>query len=571
MIPRTPSPPRARHALAPGLCALGALLLSACNNGGGGGGACAGFSSPAKGSGLGTIVAGTVAYEDKLQDADGFTGASQARPVREAKVQVVRCSDGAVLGSDVATDAGSFSVDVTNTGDVGAYVRVLAQVDDPDYALAVKDTKAAVYAVRGSPFDERTAPPQNLYATAAAGIGPPFNILDDALAAVRFVAGNLTLASPLQGLTLVWEADTTDFTAFLPASRTVEILDQPNAACPGGPPGSCADTDGYDDMVIRHETGHFIADQVSKDDSPGGAHTIGELDQDARLAWSEGWANFFGGAVADNPNYVDTFNPDIPGDRLAFSLEDLTAGDAPPGLGGSTAELPIGASLWDALDGPGGGATDADGDPADLGPGPILAAMAAVRSDPDPVELGAFWNALRTDPGNAVPELEGFRAAALLNGIDLFEDDGTDDDPATPTDLGAAPAQVDANLAWDATGAATADLDHYRVTLTQDVTYTIRTTNLSDGADTALQVLDATGATVLAGNDNFDGATYANCDSPLTPPCPANATGTGTAPLSSRVFFTPTATGPFLVEVARSATPPPSAGLFGGYRLQVTP
>jgi hypothetical protein len=558
-----PSFPRARRALALGLCGL-AVALAGCG-GGGGGGVCAGFRSPGMGSGASSTVAGTVAYQDWLQDASGFTGVSQARPVREAKVQVVRCSDGAVLGSDVSTDAGAFSVDVTNTGDVGAYVRVLAQVNDADYSLAVKDTHLAVYAVRGSPFDERTAPPQALYATASAGIGPPFNILEDALEAVRYVRDNLALAGPLQGLTLEWEANKTNFTAFCltagggcPGARTVVILDQPNAAAP--------DTDGYDDMVIRHETGHFIASQISDDDSPGGPHYSDETDQDARLAWSEGWANFFGGAVADNPDYVDTFDPVPGGGALTFSLEDLAPGFA----GGSTSELGVTATLWDGLDGT-VSVPDMDSDGSALGPGPILAAMAALKGHPAPVDFGAFWNALRTDTGTATPDLDAFRTAAHdLDGIDLFEDDGTDDDPATATILGAPPVILDANLAWDATGPATVDLDHYKVTLTAGVPYTIETTDLSDGADTLVQVLDAAGSTLLDQNDNYSGASYAGCDAS----CPPNGpypTASSREPLSSRVLFTPTATATYVVRVTRSATPPPSAGLFGGYRLHITP
>jgi hypothetical protein len=545
--------------------ALGALALSGCPGGGGGGqAACAGFVSPATGSGATVTVTGTVAYEDKAQDASGFTGAMPSLPVREAAVEVVRCSDGAVLGSDVSNDAGAFSVDVINTANVGAYVRVLAQIDDPAYSIAVKDTTAAIYAVRGNAFDERFAPPQALQATEAEGIGPPFNILDNALASVRFVEANLGLGGGLASLTLQWQAGVTDFTAYLPSTRTVFILDQPNAACPGGPPGSCADTDGYDDQVIRHEVGHFIADQVSKDDSRGGTHTIGETDQDGRLSWSEGFADFFGGAVAGNPDYVDTFAPVPAGGALTFSMEDLGAS-----TGGSTSELGVAGALWDGLDGFGGGATDTDGDPSVLGPVPILSALADLAAYPDPVEFGAFWNALRADTGNPPADVEDFRTAALAyNDIDLFEDDTTDDDPVTATVLSAPPVTHDANLVWDVAGASAFDLDHYRVTLASGTTYTILTMNLTDGADPYLTVMDDGATTVLAENDNRLGALYTSCDSVLTPACPANGPP---ELLGSRVFFTPSATATYVIQVARSPVPPPSAGLFGGYRLQITP
>lgn len=574
MIPRT-SPPRtatpapapsvfSRSVFSPFLLALSALALAGCNNSSSGSSPCSGFPSTDMGTGAPVTITGTIAYEDKLIGATGFTGATASRPVREAQVEVVRCSDGAVLGNDVSTDAGAFSVDVTNAGAVGAYVRVLAQIAATDYAIAVKDTSSAVYAVRGDGFDERTAPPQALVATEAAGIGPPFNILDNALASVRYVDTHLGLATPLLALTLMWEAETTDFTAYLPASRTVVVLDQPNAAS--------ADTDGYDDQVIRHEVGHFIADQISEDDSRGGPHSIGETDQDARLSWSEGWADFFGGAVEADPDYVDTFDPNTPNDGIFFSMEDSLAA-----VGGSTAELGVAAALWDGLDGPGGGAADTDADPSDLGAGPILAAVADLKGHPDWVEFGAFWNALRADPANGTPELEGFRSAALGNDIDLFEDNGSDDVPAGATTLSTptagSPTTSDANLAWDVTATSGPDVDHFSVPLASGVTYTIETTRLSDGADTALEVLDPTGTTVLTSNDNYNGASYLNCDSVITPACPVNGpfpTFISPEPLSSRVFFTPTASATYVVQVTRAAAPPPSAGLFGGYRLQIS-
>lgn len=59
------------------------------------------------------------------------------------------------------------------------------------------------------------------------------------------------------------------------------------------------DTDHFDDSVIIHEYGHFMEDVYAKSDSPGGSHN-GNAMIDPRLAWSEGWANFFQAAVISN-------------------------------------------------------------------------------------------------------------------------------------------------------------------------------------------------------------------------------------------------------------------------------
>jgi len=75
----------------------------------------------------------------------------------------------------------------------------------------------------------------------------------------------------------------------------------------GGKDGnvSTADTDHFDRAVIIHEYGHFLEDVYSKSDSPGGSHN-GNFIIDPRLAWSEGWAYFFQGAVQGLNRSVDT-------------------------------------------------------------------------------------------------------------------------------------------------------------------------------------------------------------------------------------------------------------------------
>lgn len=75
----------------------------------------------------------------------------------------------------------------------------------------------------------------------------------------------------------------------------------------GGKDGnvSTADTDHFDRAVIIHEYGHFLEDVYAKSDSPGGSHN-GNFIIDPRLAWSEGWAYFFQGAVQSINRSVDT-------------------------------------------------------------------------------------------------------------------------------------------------------------------------------------------------------------------------------------------------------------------------
>lgn len=66
-----------------------------------------------------------------------------------------------------------------------------------------------------------------------------------------------------------------------------------------------SDMDHFDNSVIIHEYGHFLEDQFASPDSPGGSHN-GNSIIDPRLAWGEGWADFFQAAVTGSPYYRDT-------------------------------------------------------------------------------------------------------------------------------------------------------------------------------------------------------------------------------------------------------------------------
>ncbi len=84
------------------------------------------------------------------------------------------------------------------------------------------------------------------------------------------------------------------------------------------------DTDHFDNSVVLHEYGHFLEDVYGKSDSPGGSHN-GNFIIDPRLAWSEGWANYFQANVirsqidATWKYYIDT---------SGFRLDTVESGSA---------------------------------------------------------------------------------------------------------------------------------------------------------------------------------------------------------------------------------------------------
>jgi hypothetical protein len=69
----------------------------------------------------------------------------------------------------------------------------------------------------------------------------------------------------------------------------------------------------FDDFVIMHEFAHFVEAQCGQLESPGGNHSI-VVRVDPRLAWAEGWANYFAAQVMNDamtlvPNPI---NPELP-------------------------------------------------------------------------------------------------------------------------------------------------------------------------------------------------------------------------------------------------------------------
>lgn len=128
--------------------------------------------------------------------------------------------------------------------------------------------------------------------------------------------------------------------------------------------------DAYDWDVLAHETGHVVAYQAGIDASPGGEHfvcdnawgTRTKLDG-VRLAWSEGWATFYGLAAlaqqgtpnipgAGDARYSDKVGPPHNDaarvDGFDYSLETVDYCSTTPR--GEDSEMAVSRVLWDLYD-----------------------------------------------------------------------------------------------------------------------------------------------------------------------------------------------------------------------------
>ncbi len=255
-------------------------------------------------------------------------------PVTGARVEVFNVASGAVFARAHTGPDGRYAVPVPVSEGYG--LRVLASTPDGTLAVANNAAGGLVFAV-GATLGSAGQPP-TLVATDGAGAAGAFNILHVLAAGNTFVR-NIASGLAVPPLVAFWSPSnsraTIGGTFFDATSQTAYVL--------GDREG---DSDEFDDAVILHEYAHMLAEHFSRDDSSGGPHVRGDV-LDPRVAWSEGWANFFSGLARGDRMYVDTFGTNG-SEAVVFDLEEnLTSGDA----GGYWSEFAIHALLWDLADG----------------------------------------------------------------------------------------------------------------------------------------------------------------------------------------------------------------------------
>jgi len=138
--------------------------------------------------------------------------------------------------------------------------------------------------------------------------------------------------------------------------------------------------DGYDDVVALHELGHYIQDEYSASDNPGGAHDGSPADP--RLAWGEGGATWFAIALRGVPYYIDY----SAGGGWSVELEDrahlASAGGA---MSQNISEWMVAELIWDVSD----ATLDGDADPMTHGDrSAVMTVMRGYLLDPQHADRG---------------------------------------------------------------------------------------------------------------------------------------------------------------------------------------
>lgn len=532
-------------------------------------------SSTGTGDSNTVTVNGKIEYADKEYGLDGFTGKTSSKAVRYAKVEIIDSITYKTVASGVTDSKGTYSITFTfNSKDVtSVYLRVIAKTAATNAPpIEVQNLSGALYSASSqdfTPYGGGSITKDISIRTTDAAAGA-FNIMDVYTVSGEFIYSLGGENPPL--IKAYWETGNLYGTWYCPDSEiAVECPQGGGVYIKGGGWVSINnydyDTDEYDDDVLWHEYGHFIASKFSKDDSPGGIHYLSSNDLDLRLSWSEGWGNFFPAAVKSWLNstnssllstvpgddmlsrYVDTTNDPKDEDGIYISINIANPGTAKDGSDPfiySSSEMAVAKVLWNI--------NNAFGMSSIWN---VFYSYLPTVTTPT-VNLEEFWDgwlSIRKPSGEEITTLNGiYRERLIFYQEDEYESDET-----------AGIGKIHYLYRTD----GKADEDIMAFYATAGTTYTIETYDLKNGADTYLTLLNTDGTAVLDKNDNLDGISYSNCDD--WGDCPANGVSeNGVFPLSSKITFRPSFSGTYYISVKTSPDKPESAGRYGTYTLKIT-
>lgn len=279
--------------------------------------------------------------------------------IKDSSGNIVQCSEtnatGTIQNFQIPKVAGTYTVYVNSRAD-NSKIKVSVLKDISSNAYYSATTTFTVSASDTSPKTVATV--INASATNSEITGAAFHILYNIYISneyLRTTTGNASFVT--EKVTVYWKAGFNPgsyvgagaLSFYIQGSRQLYIL--------GGINGNytTADYDHFDDSVIIHEFGHFLEDVYSNSDSRGGSHN-GNFIIDPRLAWSEGWANFFQAAVIRSVDasrgryYIDT----VGGERtIYFNLGESGLAATYDRVGqsgeGIFRELSVSRTLWKTI------------------------------------------------------------------------------------------------------------------------------------------------------------------------------------------------------------------------------
>ncbi len=254
---------------------------------------------------------GTIAGRLVLADRAGVL-----RPARLAKTRLI--GQDAPAGWTTVGNDGSF---ILTGARAGFPYRIRVSLDNPRWNFANDSSKSYEWetAVLSAGTDAGTLSPAAGTENAKVGV-LHLTYLD----ALDFLAREATIGWWKNSLTVVWPGGS-DY--FSPGDWSLHLTN-PLA---------------WD--VDLHELGHAVMDGAMVTKPAGGAHKIDEC-YTAELAWSEGWATFFAGAVRLSPDDEDARFEFLVPRRAPIRIENVPADVCREPRN----EWRVSAGLWDLYD-----------------------------------------------------------------------------------------------------------------------------------------------------------------------------------------------------------------------------
>jgi hypothetical protein len=273
-------------------------------------------------------VRGTIRWEDRPL-SPGELGAPVAKPARGVMVSVLDDATDATLVTVSAADDGTYVATYEATGNVRvvAYSRSRAEARP----ARVRDASGYLHALGSEPFAPSGDATVDLTIEATDAIAGAWNALDNAITAMDWIrARGHTAISPVF---IYWQLGSSTGSYYQGGDNSLHLDGD----------------DGWDDVVALHELGHYVQDEYSVSDNPGGSHDGSPADP--RLAWGEGGATWFATAVRGVPYYIDY----SAGGGWSVELEQgVHAASTSGGMTQYVSEWMIAELLYDIGDGAGG-------------------------------------------------------------------------------------------------------------------------------------------------------------------------------------------------------------------------
>ena len=546
-------------------------------------------ATPTAGTPATINVSGRITYEDKEYDRiNGFTYVTTFKAVRFADVELVNAAGSPIISASTTTFDGSysFSIPSSNIG-TNMYVRVISSATPAaSQSMNVKNWSSVLYAVNSATFALSGNASVNLAIPITSQADGAFNILDVMTSGFQFINAHAAPFNPTMSLNAFWQNDVSNGTyycrgydaTFCPGGTGIYVLSDPFGSY---------DTDDFDDDVLIHEFGHFTASNFSLDDSMGGPHSLNGNTYDLRLTWSEGWGDFYQGAVkfwlsATDPSLISS-KTGVPLSQYVDTVDGQAAlivdiGDPDDTGGGSpychnwvslppviteyyctysTNEIAVANVLWNHMTGTGNYGMQKVWD--------VIAGFKPVP--PSVVNLESFYDRWKTAYGLPVATVYTSRLIDYSN--DIYEaDDGFLAASLVTANTATRNHRLYSSSKWPG-----AEEDYFKFVATAGVPYTITTSNLRNGADTSLTLYNSTFVPFGSPNDNISGTTWisgTNYDYDIYGNWIADAPLNNTTNLASKIIFTPASAGTYYVVVTSSPNRPLSAGKYGSYDFRIT-